>query len=335
MTKEEYMAEKLRAPGFKAVEPNSVGLALSKALRAGKDALNWPGKLPQGVPLLGGMGAGDLILGQAPEAIEDYSYGIKKPWIAEQNRADPRLIDIAALPLVSGAIGKGLKSIPTAAPAVTDLSRREFMKAAGALGASTAAGGLVLKAALKELAPAVATQSGKAGISALTAGLLKGGEQWFTTKLPAWTKNVLMDAPGLSTEELGVFPSTMKFFGEHPDLEKALAKAVEGVNPKDVDPNFLAKMATRSGHSEFNMGELLPETVGGKFPDWKSPETLRQFEELIITGKLPKGAPAELQDLQLMDLPLESKLYDLLQVAFDAEKKALAHDKKIRPELYD
>lgn len=362
---ERYMVEKLREPGFTAVEPNKLGLATAKILHAGKDALNWPGKLSKEVPLqrlgplqvatskalkalgantsgvpiplIGGMGAGDLVMGHAPEAIEDYSYGIKGPWTHAENRADPRTLDIAMLPFLASGVKGGLSSIvenmsKPVAPVAVDLSRREFMKKANALGVAAVAGagalggGSILKAALKELAPATLAQSGKAAIAGLTAGLLKHTGEWFK---PGKGYEALMDraqyGSGMSWSDKGVWPESLKELASHPDLEKALAKAIGDTPHAQVSNDMLSQVASWSSHNEFHG---LPHSEASWAARDKAaklvqtdPKVLKDFEELLVTGKLPKGAHEGLPELGWTDVPKHSKLRDLLDVSFDVSGK--------------
>jgi hypothetical protein len=53
---------------------NPKAMLLAKALRAMKEFGN-KAQIPEGVPLVGGQGAGDLVLGKAPEEVENWGYG--------------------------------------------------------------------------------------------------------------------------------------------------------------------------------------------------------------------------------------------------------------------
>lgn len=155
-------------------EPNALGMLAAKVLRGGKNLLNMPGKLPASVPLLGGMGAGDMLLGQAPEAIEDYSTGgspLKGAGWA--TKVDPRVIDIAGLPVVGiGGIAPKLlrKGGQAAVEGVANVSRREALKKLGA-GAGVAAAASVapelavkvLRSGAKEAAPIADAVTGALG----------------------------------------------------------------------------------------------------------------------------------------------------------------------------
>lgn len=72
---------------------------LADLLGGAKSWMNAPGTLPAGVPLVGGQGLGDLVMGQAPEYLDDRSYGLGG---ARNGGADPRLMDLAML-LAPGA----------------------------------------------------------------------------------------------------------------------------------------------------------------------------------------------------------------------------------------
>ena len=48
--------------------------AIADALQAGKGFAN-KAQIPAGVPLLGGQGLGDVLLGQAPQELSEWSYG--------------------------------------------------------------------------------------------------------------------------------------------------------------------------------------------------------------------------------------------------------------------
>jgi len=134
------------------------------------------------VPLLGGTGLGDLFMGKAPELADDVSYQGLNALYRGGNLAtgglgtyglDPRTVDAAFL----GADAYGLSKLATHLAkkggqkligGATDLSRREFMKRAGALGGAAALGGVGLGAlrtvgresgeAAAKAAPKVATK---------------------------------------------------------------------------------------------------------------------------------------------------------------------------------
>jgi hypothetical protein len=148
-----------------------------------------------------GMTGADLLLGSAPEALEDWAYGVGKsregeePVRSSRGRGqtfqweDPRVIDVATLPTIPGISSlkgalRGLKAGTTPAesflskipeqsalanvvskgvePAV-DMSRREFLKKGGAVTAAASMGGVLPKVAEKLLA--------KGGVEVVVAGV--------------------------------------------------------------------------------------------------------------------------------------------------------------------
>ena len=87
------------------INPNPVGNTLANWLYQGRNFAN-----KAEVPYLGGLG--DLLFGESPEVIEDWAYGFAPVSGAGQTtQLDPRLVDVAGLPLpYAGAYmgGKGL-----------------------------------------------------------------------------------------------------------------------------------------------------------------------------------------------------------------------------------
>lgn len=116
---------------LRATERNVLMGVLADALRKGKDGMNAPGRLPEGVPLLGGMGAGDLMLGQGPELVDDLSYG-QKPYKGSgySTKVDSRVLDLAAVPGVSGATSAALRGVKLL-PEIAAASRSRFCKVNG------------------------------------------------------------------------------------------------------------------------------------------------------------------------------------------------------------
>jgi hypothetical protein len=171
-----------------ATPQNELLGALARALRTGKDALNYPGKLPESVPLVGGMGAGDLMFGKGPELMEDMSYG-SPPYKGAgwATKVDPRTVDLAAAPglgtLASTALRGGKAAVKAAPAMVTNEGRRNFMKQAAGLGAGAAAASVAPDAlvnalraapavAAKEVLPAAGVQAARAWTPAMIAPAL-------------------------------------------------------------------------------------------------------------------------------------------------------------------
>jgi len=157
---------------------------IADILRGGKDILNAPGKLPQGVPLLGGQGAGDLLLGHGPELVNDWSYGFGHgTGSGMTTKPDSRIADLAFTPGLASAPALlrrgGESAVKTVA---TDMGRREFMKKGAALagGAALAAASPKLLTKLLREAPVTATAAAEHVAPAVAASAVR-----------SWTPEVL------------------------------------------------------------------------------------------------------------------------------------------------
>ena len=167
---------------MKAITPHPLGAALSGITGRAKEffdkgeiAYRGPGTdVFNGVPGAKppSMGFGELLFGQAPEALERWSLGFP-PWTGKGQTLtlDPEAIDIAALPTF-GAVGlakQGPRVLRGALHAkspfgkmgrtppketVVDESRRKFLKGAGAVGVLGAAAPAALLKSLEKKAPA-------------------------------------------------------------------------------------------------------------------------------------------------------------------------------------
>jgi hypothetical protein len=127
-------------------------------LKQGKNAANQYA-MKDWVPLIGGTGLGDMFMGKAPELVDDISYDGLQAAIRGGNAATggigtygarPAVADAALLGMDAAGLAKGLGALAKGGgraitnrltEGATDASRREFMKKAGALAGSTAAGG--------------------------------------------------------------------------------------------------------------------------------------------------------------------------------------------------
>jgi hypothetical protein len=314
-------------------------MTISNALEYTRNALNYPGKLPASVPLVGGKGAGDLLVGESPEAISDYSHGfgpVKGKGHAFQ--LDKRLIDIAGLPLPYGVAAKGATMLGQRATGAllrgaSDVSRRDFLKK-GAAVAGAAAGAaaipdiakLGVKALEKPLAETAAAKAAPLVASNLArAGLVDS----MVSKLTGWAAGKEgREWLNFNVSEL-TGPEFDHFVGNitTPEMKKVLADIIEDVPVEQVDPNLLHKLST---NELVNGGILDPRTIvytrklggygGREYYDWSrameaklktDPVFLKKFEDYIITGKLPAKATDEevtaLQTLGLADLPAHSR----------------------------
>jgi hypothetical protein len=102
------------------------------------------------VPLIGGTSLGDMFFGNAPELTDDVSYNGLKALFTGGNSAtgglgtyglDPRTFDAAMLGADVAGLGKGIALTGKAATkkavsGATNLSKRNFLKGAAALGAA-------------------------------------------------------------------------------------------------------------------------------------------------------------------------------------------------------
>ena len=241
-----------------AIPQNQLAGMLATALKGGKDALNYPGKLPESVPLLGGMGAGDLVFGKSPELVEDMSYGFP-PYkgTGMATKVDPRTVDLALAPGMGTAASlalRGGKAIPkVVAQAATNEGRRDFLKKAGALTAGGAVAAVtpdVLVQALKK-APSVAA---KEVVPAAAVQAVK-----------AWTPELVRSAiPKLSIGHLGgdaihytdeLADAIKKRYAtpdEFANEQKFMKEWSEGVYDTHSPESYAAIKAEREAHPNYN-----------------------------------------------------------------------------------
>ena len=293
-----------------AIEPNSLGLALSKMLRKGRDIANSPGTLPESVPLLGGMGAGDLLMGKAPEAIEDYSYGFGPLGHGKgmTTKVDPRVLDIAGLPGIG--VGGAMKGGKLAKEAImsnllregTDVSRREFLKGAGAL-AGGAAGAmampdmvkLVAKGLGKESAAAASSQAAKAGTAGLVKEALAGLKGWVASHADDLSNNWNYGSGGAPNSENIAKAAT--HFGENLPVAELEEMAKHGPLHKDLLGDIIANEtphARISRQNEDKWADYLRKIPNGEIPtkgNFSDPKMVKLYDQYMATGELPKGAP--------------------------------------------
>jgi len=334
---QEMKAQILKYGEVKESPANRPGLLLSQLLRKGRDFVN-------DSPMFGSSDLGNLIMGKAPEAIEDYAYGSSplrgKGWTTY---VDPRVLDIAAMPFVGGTLAKTFKSVksPLAKALVgeegvaVNEERRNFLKQGSALAASATAGGAVpdaVKLLLKEVAPAVGVQGAKIGMGTLAATLAANSMKW--AKLHG---EKFMEDAGWQEYTHKELVNQTKEVASSPEFVKKLSQAIGDISPENVDPNFLTRLHGQMSHNDFYRGTereiKIPDV-----PDWankpgkksyeywekrtsdlrnkieNNAETAKQFEELVITGKLPKDADPVLATFGSWDAsPKNSKLADLME----------------------
>lgn len=301
-TREELEAELLRG-SISAIQPSRHGLTLANALRALKETLNAPGKLPEAVPLLGGQGAGDILMGHGPEAVEDYAYGFgPMRGTGMTTGLDPRAMDVAAL--AAGPVASASSLAKKGGQAVAanllraegaDMGRREFLKGASALGASAAAGAAVpdvikplLKGAAKDVAAPVAAAAGRAGIGELAAMLGSKAKSWATKHGKQWMGE--MEWGDITHADM---VKAAVDIAKHPEFEAALEHA--GVDIATVDPNLVSKVQGYASHNQFYREHpQLGKEIETNAPIWRK-------EDQVKGGANPTWSKTNAEHLQSID----------------------------------
>lgn len=357
----ELEAQVLKAQGLRddvsAIQPNPTAMRISQLLRSGREGLNYPGKLPEEVPLLGGMGLGDLVMGQSPEYVEDRAHGFSKSRGKGMTyQMDPRIIDVAALPLLPTLAAKGgmtLKDIISGAAVkpMSDIGRREFLKQAAAL-AGGAAVPDILKPLAKEVAPAVTAQIGKVGVESLFSTLAAKSVKWAERN----AKEVYDVLGGDSSPES--FIESAKGIANSPTFKLKFEELTNAYPKGSVDLDLVSKLHSQSTHFDFSRSVYFGEKplfevseaeglrsmqVGTHGKTIKAiramedklakgnPKLVKQYEEMYVTGKLPKDASWLLEHISPEWLPENSKLgalyKEVMEEAYKADSKILLEDK--------
>lgn len=347
---EEYVPEGT----IKDIEPNKPMKVMADILKYGKDAANWPGKLPKAVPLLGGMGAGDILFGQGPELVDSMTHGFS-PVSAGGTaaRVDHRVLDAAFMPGPLGAAGLAVKGGKLASQKLmgslvrkegTNLGRRDFLQDAAGAAAATALPVGAVKAlsdiaptAAKTVAAPVAAAAARGGAVALAAALATGkqhlakfGEMGFKDYVNEMSSPMGHGRPSVRNAE-----AQMGEWINSPGVEEAFAKALGDIPPEQMTPEFLEVISTqRSPHTK--VGDHYP-TLDPEFrtdiPKWLTedhiskvrqqiaddPAVLKRYEDYMITGK---RAPADeafehinFLDNSQMEIPKNSRFSDLHDIA--------------------
>ena len=309
------------------IEPNPVGSVLSagalkaKAL-ADKLRISYtgPGANPEGSE----MGAGELLFGRGPEALEQWAYGFP-PWTGKGQtlRLKSEAIEIAALPTfgalgMSKAVAKGVaKAAPRilkkTLPSPVDLERRNFLKHAGAAVALTAAPTALIKgiehAAPRAAAKATVRAAARPAIADVLPGVLdkvmasiaRQAKDWtpYTRDVSAsrasyWdlalegqTKYGKKSASELYTkEELGDLQSLIDDLPDNVDPELALERLWGG---NDIDQAYLGDMGSKIKPNAIWYDE--PKMMDAY--NAASDLSQREMELWRMTGIPPKSFPKE------------------------------------------
>jgi len=226
---------------IRGIEPNRL-IHFANALRKGKDFLN---KGSVGfTPTNSRIGFGDLFLGEAPETLEDMSYGFM-PWTGSGKtlRLDPGVADIVALPTFGAAAGsKALinrlrKPIAQAvareaAPETVDQGRRGFLKGMGAATVAGAASTSILPDLLRKELPKAVPKA-----AARVAGHVPL-KSWFSDQLKKRFEEQISHFAGIGDlphvlptmkEEMA---KTLKKFAEDPIIDKRFSDFSSSVESK-------------------------------------------------------------------------------------------------------
>jgi hypothetical protein len=291
---------------MKEIKPNLMGLALAKALRGGRGALNYPGKLPESVPLLGGMGAGDLLFGKSPEAMEDYSYGFGPLGHGKglTTKLDPRMVDVVTAPVIGigGAAQQMGKRLTTVA---LDAGKRQTLKKIGSVAATAAIPVATLKSA-EHMLPAVgekiAQRLSKATFKAASPSeLIQAATKW-------------VDSPRLGhyldeARELGLdyhtgdsIADTVRNALAHPEMPKVLEDLTKG-RPisKDFITRHMEDRQLKNPDAPVISDKALDavERATNKLNELNDRKLWKMAEDWAFTGIKPSGAPAWLGDVNM------------------------------------
>jgi hypothetical protein len=168
-------------------------LKLADALRSTRDFAD-RARVPESVPLLGGMGAGEILLGQSPEGFENVAYGMPmttgKGWTT---RLKPETIDMGFLGLDALGVGQLAKAgaKPLAKAAAREINEA-MLDGTGPLGK-----------ALSPVAPSFAVAPGKKGLTSVRSAIEQADSAIKESKR-AGGKGIIVN----KAEELKVLPKT-------------------------------------------------------------------------------------------------------------------------------
>ena len=315
------------------IEPNPVGSVLSagalkaKAL-ADKLRISYtgPGANPEGSE----MGAGELLFGRGPEALEQWAYGFP-PWTGKGQTLGlkPEAIEIAALPTfgalgMSKAVAKGVaKAAPRilkkTLPSPVDLERRNFLKHAGAAVALTAAPTAIIKG-IEHAAPrAVAKATVRAAARPTATEILKkmSGSAitdfgrtikqmesvWEPMKYPKQARQHLEIQKAYNDLPKDFDVSSVYSKGELKDIDDFIARL-----PEDMDPEVALRRVLNDPDATFadygKLGSKVDDVdiYNGDPLNDKMNEALEAMWQLdgsdldlwIATGKAPDSYPKDL-----------------------------------------
>lgn len=188
----------------RAIPQNAALGKIAQALKSAKDYTNQYEVKPW-VPLLGGAGVGDMLMGKAPEEVENWSYGNYPMQVPAMSRipqfktgraesfADTVLLGADAVPVV-GALGKVAgKAGKAGARVVGEELNRAILDNSGALAKlvpQAAKPMYAVKPKGGNWAPAAGSKdSVEASIQPLKGGETDPANKWLETKLQKYIRN--------------------------------------------------------------------------------------------------------------------------------------------------
>lgn len=289
----------------------ALGLIASLAGKA-KEGLNAPGKIA-------GVGLGDLVMGQAPEFLDDYSYEGSKAFtgaggIGGTSRPKEGMVDLAMLPGAAG-LAQALRRAPSAVakvaqnpsiiPETVDAGRRAFMGKTAALGAGAALAPEMLVQALRafpsKAAPTVAKAAARAASFSLAdaAALSKAfGKQMIELTGGHYGGG---SAEAIAPERLA-------------ELVTAVQKDIPGLARDKIDDMVLGRGGKETTKQTYDEAQAIIDKVGGPSEYLKKhlsgtlPKDLprlegRNFDEILFGGGLDETVPESVHNL--LNLMLE------------------------------
>ena len=314
---------------MEAIKPNKKGMMMAELLRKGRDLGNYPGQLPEGVPLVGGMGVGDLLFGQTPEMTEDWAHGF--PPTRGQGFGTvvkPEAMDYLGLPLaatggalanralirglrsaggqttsegsrgIMGALQRGATEMPT------DESRRKVLQGMGALGAVAAMPKLlrgqtdnVLGDAAVKVAPKVVNTHIKISRNIMERMYDNAGA--LDNESAVAVRKVIDDMDPAEFEDLNEYVKTLDWTNASPGAEKRLVSHPDTHYPEQYGlPDNPAEELWIGGPD--GMASRSPKNV--EAIDALRKLTPQELGNWVISGKPPKSMEPHLQYIDLEDI---------------------------------
>jgi len=280
------VSQYLQDPNYPSIGPapvkNETLNLIAKLLRSGKGLANNV-ELPEWVPMVGGEGLGDLVLGQAPQEIEQWSYG-NSPFVKESvipmlkpNRRDS-FADTAML---------GIDLIPGATPATRALRGMPVGLSTKDVGDNT-----LEELAKREVAAPKQTnrkaryQSGNQKGTYVGSGAFGG----ITPQKAASMRSKYLDKVKRGVEGRLWYDKTsadiFRLVGENPQKADAMANALAITSSSTpVGSNM---MMGAKGWNQYAVGDPMNT---GKYPTRMSAQMLEAFEDPEASASGLKRGP--------------------------------------------